>query len=233
MSNIVFNSGAGAVGKTSVVTKTLEMAPSYGRKVVSLPSVTRSVYAKLGIPTEKLATEMTFEQQWTLQMAIQEAYYEAIRKFITENPEADTVMIDRSPLDHVAYLFHNLAFKIGLRECLAQMDKAWSFLAEIIAMPVVDDVWIIHYPFPGHWQMPKENEKEDLDNASSDGFRFDAGGKNMLWALNLEALLARTENEVSKRWPDIEAFKELRITSWGEDCPTIEDRANFILSEIV
>jgi hypothetical protein len=231
MSNIVFNSGAGAVGKTSVVTRTLELAPKYGRDVVSLPSVTRSVYAKLGIPTEKQATEMTFEQQWELQMAIQMAYYDAIKAFITANPNADLVMIDRSPLDHIAYLFHNLAFRLSLKECLFQMNRAWSFLADVIAMPEVDDVWIIHYAFPQWWQVPKDDE--DVDNASSDGFRYDAGGKNMLWALNLEALLARTEYEVEKRWPQIEAFKQLHVTTWSDDQKGIDDRAKHILTEIV
>jgi hypothetical protein len=231
MSNIVFNSGAGAVGKTSVVTKTLEMAPIHGRKVVSLPSITRSVYAKLGYPTEKAATELSFEQQWELQMAIQQAYYDSIREFIKANPDADIVMIDRSPLDHISYLFHNLAFKLSLKECLFQMDRAWSFLAEVIGMPEVDDVYVIHYAFPQHWQMPTDNE--DVENASSDGFRFDAGGKNMLWALNLEALLARTNYEVSKRWPEIDEHKEFTITAWSGSQMTINSRANFILTEIV
>jgi hypothetical protein len=198
---------------------------------VSLPSITRSVYAKLGVSTEKSATEMTFEQQWELQMAIQLAYYDSIREFIKANPTADIVMIDRSPLDHISYLFHNLAFKLSLKECLFQMDRAWNFLAEVIAMPEVDDVFIIHYSFPQHWQVPKDNE--DVENASSDGFRFDAGGKNMLWALNLEALLARTEHEVSLRWPEMDTHKEFIITSWDEVKKSIEERAKFILTEIV
>jgi hypothetical protein len=231
MSIVVFNSGAGAVGKTSVVTKTLELASAYGRRVVSLPSVTRSVYAKLGIPTEKLATEMTFEQQWDLQMAIQQAYYDAITAFIKDNHDADIVMIDRSPLDHIAYLFHNLAFKMSLKECLFQMERAWTFLAFVLEMIEVDEAWIIHYPFPQHWQTPKDDE--DLENASSDGFRFDAGGKNMLWALNLEALLARTEEEVLKRTNKATFGDEIRVIAWGDNQKTIEDRANFILSEIV
>jgi predicted ATPase len=231
MSIIVFNSGAGAVGKTSVVAKTLELAPSFDRNVVSLPSVTRSVYARLGYPTEKAATELTFEQQWELQMAIQQAYYEAIKQFITSNPTADLVMIDRSPLDHVSYLFHNLAFKLSLKDCLFQMNRAWAFLVEVLAMQEVNDVWIVHYKFPDHWHVPKDGE--DTANASSDGFRFDAGGKNLLWALTLEALLARTEREVVKRWPEMEQLKDFNVTSWSDDCSSIEDRAKFILTEFV
>jgi hypothetical protein len=231
MSIIVFNSGAGAVGKTSVVNKVLELAPSHNRKVVSLPSITRSVYAKLGYPTEKAATELTFEQQWELQMAIQAAYYEAITTFIRANGEADLIMIDRSPLDHVAYLFHNLAFKLSLKECLFQMDRAWSFLAEIVGMEEVEEVQVIHYRFPQHWQVPKDDE--DVANASSDGFRFDAGGKNMLWALNLEALLERTCEEVEKRWPKMDQYKAFNVTSWYDNQKTVESRAEHILTEYV
>lgn len=229
MSIIVFNSGAGAVGKTSVVNKVLELAPSYSRKVVSLPSITRSVYAKLGISTEKSATEMTFEQQWDLQMAIQAAYYEAIENFVKANYEADLIMIDRSPLDHVAYLFHNLAFKLSLKECLFQQARAWDFLVKVLEMPEVDSMVLLHYAFPQHWQVPKDDE--DVNNASSDGFRFDAGGKNLLWALNLEALVNKARYGLALAASNAE--KELIVDEWNANQTTVEQRAHHILTEYV
>lgn len=231
MSIIVFNSGAGAVGKTSVVNKVLELAPSRGRKVVSLPSITRSVYAKLGISTEKSATEMTFEQQWELQMAIQAAYYEAITTFIVANADADLIMIDRSPLDHVAYLFHNLAFKLSLKECLFQMERAWQFFVKVLGMEEVEEVVLLHYAFPQHWQVPKDDE--DVANASSDGFRFDAGGKNLLWSLNLEALVLRANAEIEKRYPEMTRIKDFIVDGWDENETTVEARAEYILAEYV
>lgn len=231
MSIIVFNSGAGAVGKTSVVNKVLELAPSHGRKVVSLPSITRSVYAKLGVSTEKSATEMTFEQQWELQMAIQAAYYEAIEAFINANADADLIMIDRSPLDHVAYLFHNLAFHLTLKEGLHQIDRAWSFLTKVLTLEPVEEVYLLHYRFPQHWQVPTDSE--DVENASSDGFRFDAGGKNLMWSLILESLVGRAEWEMDERWPEMRGDKSFTVDEWDDETKTVEARAKRILTEYV
>jgi predicted ATPase len=221
--NVVLNSGAGGVGKTSVVTKVMEFAPSFNKRVVTMPSPTRSVYARLGISTEKKATEMTLQEQFDLQDAIHEAYYSHAESFILGNQDADLIMIDRSPLDHVSYLLHNLAREMTMTQVNERVSQAYSWMFEQSLN--ARTLQILCYPFPQSWHV-------ETDNDSSDGFRFDKGGKNFLWACVLDSLLDKVNKESmkSRRYTGMQGGYS--VCAFPDDNMSINDRASFVLSQL-
>lgn len=222
--HVMFHAGVGGVGKTSVVSKVLEMAPVFGRRVTSMPSITRSVYAKLGITGEKVATEMTPEAQFRLQYAIQDAYYNGVEEFIAKSTEdgVDLVLIDRSPMDHVSYLLHNMAFHMTLADVNDNLDHAWGWLAKLAEECSVMSILYYGYPEPWHFAKPEEE--------SSDGFRFDAGGKNYMWNCILESLLRKTPIQVAERHRYLPlATLNLKNLVFPQQGMSVEERARFVL----
>lgn len=229
---LMFHSGAGGVGKTTAVKKVVELATDFSLTVAVMPSITRSVYARLGIVGEKEATEMTVLEQILLQTEIQKTYYDSSLQFLLENADKDVVMIDRSPLDHISYLLHNLAFHLSLSEVLDYTGHAWDWLHSLRQYSSV--VAIQYYNFPEPWHLAADPRD------SSDGFRFDAGGKNYMWNCLLETFLAKTYDEMAERLRAAYADRPTARTSEGkfEICyftnagMTIEERAQEILKKV-
>lgn len=222
----MFHAGVGGVGKTSVVQKIVEFAPAFGRSVAVMPSITRSVYARLGITGEKTATEMTPEMQFTLQREIQKTYYESSVKFVLDNIDKDVVMIDRSPLDHISYLLHNLAFHMSLQECLDATGHAWDWLHDL--RQACSALVILYYGYPEPWHIAA-GERE-----SSDGFRFDSGGKNFMWDCILQSLLNNTVYALKDRMNQKNggARNKFELLRFPYEGMTIERRARFVLDEV-
>jgi hypothetical protein len=178
MTNLVFTSGAGSTGKTSVVDALKTMAPVFGKKVVSMPSITRSVYAELGINSEGAALDMNIEDQKRLQTAINTKYYSSAEQFLNANQDADLVVIDRSPYDHITYYMHGLMMHTTAPEISGKRLTANAWIRNIARG--CDMVNVVFFPFPEPWHTETE---------SSDGFRRDPSGKNLVWSMLLEKML--------------------------------------------
>jgi Ni2+-binding GTPase involved in maturation of urease and hydrogenase len=222
---VFVNSGAGAVGKTSVVLKALEYADAYGLKIISVPSTTRQVYAALGISTEKAATEMSTEEQFHLQEAIHNSYYENTAKFIRENQDVDVIMIDRSPYDHVSYQLHNMARHLTLKDVQEDLKRAHQFMLLIVQN--ASQTILMQYKFPDYWHT--------YETESSDGFRYDSGGKNFLWASALASMWQEADVEVTKLMMETSVQTPngaFNVIGWPMPNMGIEERARFLLKMV-
>lgn len=208
---VVMNAGAGGVGKTSVVTEAKRLGDELGYRVAVMPSITREVYASLGIPTEGSALTMSLETQLKLQNAVMETYSKRVVEFVRNNSYAELILIDRSPYDYVAYFFHNLGMTISLAEALERQQEALNVIKTVLGMS--DRLIIQYYKFPDFWHT--------TETESSDGFRSDKGGKNIMWDMILYSMLTRLKT--SSTTPT------LQVTEWPLDGMSVRDRALHLL----
>lgn len=207
---LVFNSGAGRTGKTSVVNAIKAMAPVFGRKVVSMPSITRSVYAELGIPDEGTALDMSVDMQLRLQAAINAKYYSSAEEFLKASQDADMVMIDRSPYDHISYFLHGMMMHTTVDEVKGKIEHANEWMAMMGGF--CSKQYIVNFPFPEPWH---------TETQSSDGFRRDPSGKNLVWAMLLDKLL------LDASW--FLRGRGITFMTFPEQGMTVDARARYLL----
>lgn len=172
--DVVFLAGVGGVGKTSVINILKKLEPD----IQVMPSITRTVYAKMGLTEEKQAMALTAEQRQEFQSLIFKTYLEETAKFITENRGKGPVVIDRSPFDHVSYKTYILP-EMSVEEHVSLVIEAQNFMQRF-----GEESLTLLFPFPVPWAWNSTN---------SDGMRYAPAGKNLAWH-GLLAMLVETRS---------------------------------------
>jgi hypothetical protein len=186
---IIFLSGVGATGKTSVVNEFQKNSPEY----FTMPSVTRLVYKKLGIASEKSALSMSSAEQITLQQAIFFTYLEEVRKLVSCN---SNVLIDRSPIDHWSYFVSKNLDKLSGNSVESRKYKQLENLRETLSIALLEELnfkhcslLLVKFPFPNSWNLKTVE--------SSDGFRNDTNENNLVWDNELNRCIVNCRTKLS------------------------------------
>jgi hypothetical protein len=189
--NLIFLSGAGGVGKTSVAKEILALGTEQGLKVSLTQSTTRASYAKMGIRDEALGRALTVEDQVALQEQIFIDYCENLKVSVDNaiKDDKDILCIDRSPYDHNSYFFQ-LVPTLDLRVIEQRMDMADEVMKYVLnrgwnndSLRIESFIWFFAYPTA--WAQEKKEEE--------DGFRYAPAAKNYIWSLTLEQMLSKYE----------------------------------------
>lgn len=94
--------GAGSVGKTSLAQEMLRYIP----RAVFVGSTSRSTFKRLGYENEAAQHNMTEQQKWELQQAIQTDYVTQFAEkvnLLNSLDQTDIIIFDRTLADHRAY----------------------------------------------------------------------------------------------------------------------------------
>ncbi len=187
---IIFFSGVGAVGKTSAIE---EFKNDNNFSV--MPSITRSVYAKLGIESEAAALNSSINTKLLLQQTIFFTYMDSVRKHAASTYGAHLI-IDRSPIDHWSYFMSKFNPTILNDKDYAKKHRELVYLREVATLAFLEelkfnyeDILVVKFPFPNHW-----NTK---DTTSSDGFRSDSYSSNLNWEKDLADSLSNCRSKLS------------------------------------
>ena len=187
---IIFFSGVGAVGKTSVID---EFKNDDNFRV--MPSITRSVYAKLGIESEEAALNSSIDTKLLLQQTIFFTYIDTVRK-LAKSSVSENLIIDRSPIDHWSYFMSKYKPTILNDENYVKKYRKLVYLKEVATLAFFEelkfnyeDILVVKFPFPNPW-----NTK---DTTSSDGFRSDAYSSNLNWEKDLADSLSNCRSKLS------------------------------------
>jgi AAA domain len=164
----VMLTGAGGTGKTSVARELKTVLEVRGIKYMHIPSTTRGTYGRLGIDGETAALAMPVADQINLQNEIGK---DNLAEFLTrvhqfenelelmrgENPEETmdpeeepigVVIVDRPPLDHLAYWIRSNALQ-PTDDVSAFETHRDELIRELAHSGVDYFMWIDHdYPVP-------------------------------------------------------------------------------------
>jgi hypothetical protein len=185
---IIFLSGVGATGKTCVVNEFQKNSPEY----FTMPSITRLVYKKLGIASEKSALGMSSAEQINLQQAIFFTYLEEVRKLVICN---SNLLIDRSPIDHWAYFISKNLDKLNGNSVEACRYKQLETIRETLSISLLEELnfkhslLLVKFPFPNSWNLKTVK--------SSDGFRNDTNENNIVWDNELNKCIVSCRTKLS------------------------------------
>ena len=213
--NLVFLSGAGAVGKTCVAQELLKHN-SNGTPIRVVPSTTRASYAKGGVESERATTGMMPEMLMRLQKQIFKDYADSLLANLDAaiNDNVKVLVVDRSPFDHASYYLNCLpSLTMGeIEEYLQLVDLVFD---GVVSNPMaVTSVWFFKYPTS--WTSKTATEDADL-------FRRAPAGKNLVWSMTLGSML----NEVVTRRGDLFKFD---ITDQNHASPGA--RAKMIMNKL-
>ena len=187
--NLVFLSGAGAVGKTSVAEALVELSTT-NRVIRLVRSTTRASYAAMGIPNEKLAADMDEHILKALQERIYKDYVSSLIDNIARArlDRVAMLVVDRSPYDYVSY-FIQLFPNLGLTDICARMHHADNILSKLNDdKNLVPALWFFEYPTS--WSSDDRVEK--------DLFRRAQASKNFVWSALLENLIRSMPSDASE-----------------------------------
>jgi len=187
---VVFLSGAGGVGKTSVAKLLVELAQTNHVQVLSTQSTTRLSYAKCGLENEKQCVDLDVEGQLRLQTQIFQDYKENLDNVVDVAcaNNIKLLIVDRSPLDHVSYMLQ-LIPSLDIHQVTTAVSAACSTLLRIsrkiaehnyvpytigeyssLRNPQVF-IWLFGYPVA--WE---------TSGAVNDGFRHAPAARNFVWS---------------------------------------------------
>lgn len=190
--NVVFLSGSGGVGKTSVAKEIAMLCE--GKIAFSMTqSTTRASYASMGILDEAQALEPGFPRdRWeALQERIFSDYCESLIVSVREAVRNKQILlvVDRSPWDHASYFLQQAPY-LSMEAVEARLNKCQDTLEAILndfsdnlpEIEVVVTLWTLCYPTA--W----------TTDASKDAWRRHApAAKNYVWSL---ALTQMVSNEI-------------------------------------
>lgn len=213
--SVIFLSGVGAVGKTAVIDAIKNLVPC-----TTLPSITRSVYAKYGFNKEQDYLTADESTKINLQQDIFFTYLSKTREVISSTKLA---IIDRSPIDHWSYFVSKNESRVN--SCLYgdMVYRNMSKQREVICQAFFEEVCqsrkvlYVKFPFPNPWN------SKDLE--SSDGFRADTYRNNYEWDLILDRFLSKTVSKLTFTLPLIVLKND------GSETP--EQRAKLILKQLL
>ena len=199
--NLVFLSGADAVGKTSVAEE-LEELSTTNCAIRLVRSTTRSSYAAMGIPSEKLAADMDEHILKALQERIYKDYVSSLIANIARArlDRVAMLVVDRSPYDHVSY-FIQLFPNLGITDIRMRVRHADNILCNLNDdKTLVLALWFFEYPTS--WSSDEHIEK--------DLFRRAPAAKNFVWSALLENLIKSMPSDVIKNFK----YKEVNTNNF-------------------
>jgi predicted ATPase len=171
----VFFSGAGGVGKTSVVGP-LETRLARGNvRVKFMPSVSRDFFASQGITSEQAGLDRPEKDRLDFQLALFEFYCRAVEKECTlayADGQTNVLLLDRSPFDHIAFCIYN-APNLMTYDLLKQLFlRARDLIGHPWGNIQIDTEWkVVRFPCLTSW----------IDNnVVKDGMRHAPAGKNFM-----------------------------------------------------
>jgi hypothetical protein len=164
MKKIYFLTGAAGTGKTSVFQELKKLLPP---DTYCQESITRSFYKEAGIENEMVFMSLSLADKIAFQKKLFEYYVQYTRTVIAK-VNATTMLIDRAPFDHLIWLIYS-APDLTLKEHKGLSIAIEGFFEEISQSAVST---LVEFPYPCPWTVS--------ENKSSDGFRYDPHGKNML-----------------------------------------------------
>ena len=221
---IVMFAGAGAGGKTKLVEATAAMAEERGLKVRTHFSTTRQTYAKYGFDKETDALkdpDMNAKFQHQVLLDNLEAFKRAYREALDD--KVDLLIADRTPHDYIAYYFTVFKDRLTLAMVQEKRDVADHALSELWSSEMIGTaLHLFMLPFPAVWS---------TDTNSSDGWRADTTGKNLLWSNTLEAELANIHRRLDQQHWMSGHIKIERLNTYFENGPP-EVRAAGVLGTV-
>jgi hypothetical protein len=214
---VVVLSGAGGVGKTSVV-KEMENLCKDKIPFSVTKSTTRASYASMGITdeTEALSPEVSFPKWEALQNRIFQDYcanlVTCVRNAAFNNEKL--LVVDRSPWDHTSY-FLQQAPQLDLRT-IEQRLIACQDVFETVLTDFGDrvNVTVWSFSYPTSWALDDKDEWR----------RHAPAAKNYIWSLSLRQMI-ETELRTMTRKVQHHTFAEYDVRS-------VNERAEKILSSV-
>ena len=187
MSKIVLLSGAGGVGKTSVLEALKSQFIKDGSTLKVMLSVTRAFYAKKGVANEATFLAMPEVDRYKFQVELFEFYCEELEKFLAPTATLGInyryKICDRSPFDHLAYTIYGSQNSLSLPELLELKARVREIILRVEPL-------IVYFPYPQPWS-PAFTDP--------DSFRSAAPCKNLIIASLIENLLDDVPLQYRKR----------------------------------
>lgn len=184
---VVFLSGAGGVGKTSVVEAMKFQLEATTTKANFTISTTRKSYETCGVRDEAHCASLSTVDKIRLQNQIFTDYCENLRTEIVKAVDSgvDLLVVDRSPFDHASYMFNlipDLVLEFVARRVQEAKDAFTPATCTYYSSGVITEVeaslWFFAYPTA--WAKL---------NTASDGFRYVLPAKNFIWSAALNTIV--------------------------------------------
>lgn len=213
---VVFLSGAAATGKTSIINALMLKRPDAALQ----PSITRGFYAQRGIKNEIEFQVLSAEDKKDFQLAALYYYCETTLDFVRKNlAETDLIIIDRAPLDHLAWCLYNVP-NLTMDEYKQAELLIHNFCTSVAE---IAESTLVVTPFPCHWTKN--------GNQSSDGFRYDVFGKNLVLNHLITGLVTDYEPYFSNSFVSLDTISGISGINRVHNL-TPEQRADHILNQL-
>jgi hypothetical protein len=210
----VFFTGAGGVGKTSVLVNLEKKLTDSGIRFVTFLSVSREFFKKMGLTTEQAGLERRESDRKAFQKELFQFYTQKLAD-AQEEAKASGVqvfMADRSPHDHLAYLVYNSPNLLTMDELQELRLKACRlFDSRHLDGGSVCACSVFHFPCVTPWIG---------ESSTKDGMRHAPPGKNFMIDALIESFSA-----------DIDGYSHSRERIVADS--TVEERADFILYSLL
>ena len=155
--------GAGATGKSSVI----DELKTLSEKSFFQSSITRGFYKSKNIENEIVLQSYTEQEKKQFQFDMLDYYLTYTLEQLSLNKDKDC-FIDRSPIDYLAwtlYVSPNLT-NVEYSNLIKSINNFFIKCCEIFKTHICE------FPYPAPWQTKTTH--------SSDGFRYDPFGKNLV-----------------------------------------------------
>lgn len=207
----VFFTGAGGVGKTSVILALEKLLAAKGLKSYTFLSVSREFFKSMGLTTEQAGLERRESDRKVFQRDLFQFY---CQRLLTAQEEAKAIgaqvfISDRSPHDHLAYLVYNSPNLLTLDELQELRLKACEMFN--YTNGGVDDCSVFHFPCVTPW-ICEATVKDEMRHAPP--------GKNFMVDALIESLSS-----------DIDGYCHSRERVLADS--TVDERADFVLHSIL
>ena len=163
---ILFLTGTAGTGKTSVFDEIKKKHPDYTFRA----SITRGFYAYKGVTNEvEYFEKLTEKERRDFQLELFDFYIDETLRFIESSANEVMTVIDRSPIDHLAYSLYSIP-DLSKGEYDILIVKLDNFFKTLFDKGY--EVRVYEFPYPTPWVNP--------NNENSDGFRYDPFGKTYI-----------------------------------------------------
>jgi predicted ATPase len=207
----VFFTGAGGVGKTSVLTRLEQSLSAQGIPYVTFLSVSREFFKAQGITSEQAGLERREIDRLAFQSALFNFYCQRLEHACdhARATGAKLFISDRSPHDHLAYLIYNAPNLLVFDQLHDLRFKATQMFNNVVNT-CIDPCSVFHFPCVAPWM---------TENVLRDGMRHAPPGKNFM----IDALIESLSGDLD--------YKHHRQKVIGD--ATVDARARTILQSVL